>query len=191
MHITPNGWVYVGVTSQNVNKRWQNGGRYNCNEEFYAAIKKYGWDNIKHEVLEAGISGDEAYAMERFLIAKYREIGKCYNISSGGNGGGFGVVHTEKSKQKMSAWNKGNQEHMERIRQIGLSHSKAVAQYTKTKNFVANFASALEAERNTGVSHQNISGCCNGKRKTAGGFMWGFMHDSKFEDEGKLIDYGG
>lgn len=30
----------------------------------------------------------------------------------------------------------------------------------------------MEAERQTGISHSNISNCLKGKRNTAGGFHW-------------------
>ena len=37
------------------------------------------------------------------------------------------------------------------------------------------YPSIKEAERQTGISQGNISKCCNGKRKTAGGFHWEFV----------------
>lgn len=37
------------------------------------------------------------------------------------------------------------------------------------------YPSTMEAERITGVSHSNISKCCIGKQKTAGGFHWQFV----------------
>ena len=37
---------------------------------------------------------------------------------------------------------------------------------------IAEFESAYEAMRKTGVHQQNISSCCSGKRKTAQGYTW-------------------
>lgn len=54
---------------------------------------------------------------------------------------------------------------------------KSVLQIDKdTKEVIAQFASIIEAERQTGIALSCISHCCNGKknRETAGGFMWGF-----------------
>lgn len=34
------------------------------------------------------------------------------------------------------------------------------------------YPSMCEAERQTGIHHQSISACCNGKRKSAGGYHW-------------------
>lgn len=50
--------------------------------------------------------------------------------------------------------------------------SKPVLQFTKSGEFVAEYPSLGEAERQTGTAHQHIGKCCNGKAKSAGGFVW-------------------
>lgn len=60
---------------------------------------------------------------------------------------------------------------------ISKARSKEVAQYDLQGNFLNIFCSTVEAEKETGVYQSNISKCCNGKYKTAGGFVW------KFTDE--------
>lgn len=45
-----------------------------------------------------------------------------------------------------------------------------VKQYSLDGILIAEFGSMLEAKRQTGISH--ICSACNGKRKTAGGFIW-------------------
>lgn len=52
--------------------------------------------------------------------------------------------------------------------------SKPVKQYTKDGAFVAEYPSIMEASRQTGISNDTISLCCNKKpnRKTAGGYKW-------------------
>ena len=42
--------------------------------------------------------------------------------------------------------------------------------------FVAEYESIREAERRTGIDHNNINNCCKGKRKTAGGFVWKYKN---------------
>ena len=44
-HTTPNGKVYIGITSQLSEKRWLSGHGYK-GTYFGNAIKKYGWKNI-------------------------------------------------------------------------------------------------------------------------------------------------
>ena len=40
------------------------------------------------------------------------------------------------------------------------------------ENVVQEYPSLREAERITGIKNQNISSCCRGKNKTAGGYVW-------------------
>ena len=47
-HTSPSGKVYIGVTSLRPKERWSGGAGYVKNKHFYRAIKKYGWENIKH-----------------------------------------------------------------------------------------------------------------------------------------------
>ena len=49
---------------------------------------------------------------------------------------------------------------------------KTVIQYTKEGEFVAEYPSACEAERQTGIDQGSICKVCRGKSKTSGGFIW-------------------
>lgn len=51
---------------------------------------------------------------------------------------------------------------------------KAVVQYTMKEVKVDEFISARKAEKSTGVSFKKISAVCNGRQKSAGGFLWKF-----------------
>ena len=52
-----NGKVYIGITSQQPEKRWKNGYGYEGNEYFYRAIQKYGWnDGFNHEIIVSGLT---------------------------------------------------------------------------------------------------------------------------------------
>lgn len=48
----------------------------------------------------------------------------------------------------------------------------AVVQYDLDMNCLAAFKSLTEAQETTGVPLRNISTCCRGKSKTAGGYIW-------------------
>lgn len=50
--------------------------------------------------------------------------------------------------------------------------SKSICQYSLAGEFIAQYGSGYEAMRITGVLQQNISKTINGKRKSAGGFLW-------------------
>ena len=82
----PNGKVYIGITSRDPKIRWNAGNGYKYNKHFYDAIQKYGWENIKKDVLYSEISQEDAYMLEKELILKYRsnEREYGYNKSFGG-----------------------------------------------------------------------------------------------------------
>ena len=103
-HTCPNGKVYIGI-SKNVLKRWGNGHGYKRNYHFYNAIIKYGWDNIKHEILYTGLTKDEACIKEIELIEKYNSANPDYGYNN--TYGGECYEHTPQSRQKMSEIHKG------------------------------------------------------------------------------------
>lgn len=47
-----------------------------------------------------------------------------------------------------------------------------IIQFKPNGEFVAEYKSTMEAERQTNINHSHICQCCNSKRKTAGGFIW-------------------
>ena len=126
VHFCPNGKVYVGITQQKPKKRWgSNGCNYSANKHFFAAIKKYGWENIKHVVYEVETI-EEMYYLEKYLIAYYqsndREYG--YNNSIGGEKSGYGCHHlfTEEHKKKLSDCAKGRIFTEEHRKNLSISH---------------------------------------------------------------------
>jgi group I intron endonuclease len=52
-----------------------------------------------------------------------------------------------------------------------------VLQFTKEGEFVAEYSSAKEARRKTGINDTTIGLVCKGKGKTAGGFVWKYKND--------------
>lgn len=55
--------------------------------------------------------------------------------------------------------------------------SKKVAQYTLEGIFMKEHGSIIEASQITNTCKTSISGCCNGKLKTAGNYKWSFTKD--------------
>ena len=94
-----NSKVYIGQDSHN------NPSYYGSGVQIINAIKKYGKDNFKKEILEVcdlALLGER----EKYWISKYnstdRSIG--YNMTNGGIGGDTwtGRVHNEESKRKIA-----------------------------------------------------------------------------------------
>ena len=68
---------------------------------------------------------------------------------------------------------KDNNNYGTRNKRAAESHSKQVQMFDKsTGELLATFPSTLEAGGVTGIAPQNISECCRGKRKSAGGYVW-------------------
>lgn len=65
-----------------------------------------------------------------------------------------------------------NMIHGTRTKRIAEKHFKKVIQLDLNDNVLNIFESMTQAEQETGTSAGNISHCCNGKRKSAGGFKW-------------------
>ena len=141
----PNGKVYIGITSRDPKIRWNSGNGYKYNKHFYDAIQKYGWKNIKKDVLYSGISQEEAYRLEIELISKYRsndrEFG--YNKSSGGESSVRGL-HWHQSKEtieKRVQKLRGRKRTQEQRKKLSESHKgqvshkngKQISEETKAK----------------------------------------------------------
>lgn len=98
-HTSPNGKIYIGITSQTLIQRFGNGQGYRHCTHFYNAIKKYGWDKFRHETLYENLSKEDAEAKEIELIALYKSNKKefGYNITCGGSC----TQHSEETKHKI------------------------------------------------------------------------------------------
>lgn len=108
-HTTPSGKRYIGITCRKPEERWENGSGYKGNKHFYRAIERYGWSNIRHEIVADGLTKAQACAMEIKLIAEYdtTDPDKGYNHSTGGESGSLGMHHSAESRRKMSKAKKG------------------------------------------------------------------------------------
>lgn len=123
IHTFPNGKKYIGVTSLKPELRWGANGCNYKNPYMVNAIKKYGWDNIAHEIVAENLTVDQASQMEIELIQKYNSADKRYgyNISLGGieskicseqtkeklRQANLGKVMSEESKRKIGEFSKG------------------------------------------------------------------------------------
>lgn len=147
-HTVPNGKVYIGITSKNPHRRWANGLGYKGNKHFYNAILKYGWDNIEHEILFAGLTMEEACEKEVSLIAYYKSNNADfgYNLSEGG-ATNKGWKQSETTKIKLSEKNRGENNPFH-----GKRHTE------KTKEKMAKNHADIRGERNPNYNNHKLAG---------------------------------
>lgn len=190
-HTAPNGKVYIGQTCQKPENRWKNGKGYSNNEYFTRAIKKYGWDSFKHEILFSELTKEESDVIEIKLINEYNSTDKNFgfNMENGGYGKGKHSIETlqrmSENRKGIPSWNKGlsmSEEQKKKLSEIskgktsifkGKHHtieSKVKLSDSQSKNkksvlcIETNivYKSLRDAERQTGINHSYISKVCNG-----------------------------
>ena len=54
-------------------------------------------------------------------------------------------------------------------------NAKKILQFTKSGELIREWPSATEAYRQLGIAKSNICSCCNGKCKSAGGYVWEYV----------------
>lgn len=102
-HTAPNGKRYIGQTSKSPEKRWQNGRNYRTCTYFNHAIEKYGWENIRHDILAICHTKQMASLIEKHLIAFFdtQNPERGYNLTSGGEGAP-GVIVSDETRALLS-----------------------------------------------------------------------------------------
>ena len=194
VHTSPNGKRYVGITSQTPEKRWIKGKGYRENKHFTAAIYKYGWDNIRHDIIAEELTKETACKIEKALIAEYRSNDPRfgYNNSIGGENPSEGhkadeaerkhrsethkgVKMSERGKQNISNAKKGKPNG--KTGKFGADGTRAVMVYQidpKTQQIIALYFGYAEMTRKTGYAKTPVREAANGIRKRAYGFLWSF-----------------
>ena len=168
IHIVPkqlsnneNDKFYVGITSQTPKKRWGSGYGYINNIYFYRAIKKYGWNNIIHDVVSTHLTLNEACDMEQALIKILKS-----NINT------FGYNLTNGGDTRLHRSYKGENN----------PQSKPIYQFDKDFKFIKKYPSSIEADMET---HAKSSEAAR-EKYISGGFYWA-REDNIFMDENKKI----
>ena len=158
MHTTPSNKRYIGITQQTPEKRWQKGHGYDygSNDYFYNAIKKYGWGNIKHEILFDNIEKEDAERLEIDLIAKYKTTNPNYGYNHETGGMAF-EKHTEEYKQRMSKLQKqiwaNSPERRKRMSEM--AKGRVVSEHQKELLRKANLGKKLSKQTIAKISEKN------------------------------------
>jgi group I intron endonuclease len=158
-----NGKRYIGSRDKTLAKGY--GVYLGSGVNLKLAIKKYGRENFKKEILEE-CSKEERYNLETYYINKFnaKEDPNFYNLE-GARGTFSGYTHSEETKSKIYT--------PERNKKISEANSKSILQYSKEGIFIREWKSAMEAWKcDPKFDYANITNCCKEKLKTSGGYIW-------------------
>jgi hypothetical protein len=162
---------------------------YKNKRPLYEAFKKYGIDNFLFEILE---ETDNANEREIYYISLYNTYKEGYNATIGGDGNSYitnqqeiveyYLKHKPFIKELASHFNLDTRTITKILNQFEIGydvkarHSKTILQKDKQGNLINTFNSARDAALSLGNIKLNghINQCCNGKRKSIGGFIWEF-----------------
>jgi len=94
---------YVGITSTSIKRRWSGhvSQSRHANTKFSRAIRKYGRQNFRIEVIASSRTFKDLLELERILISQYESKEYGYNATDGGEGV-LGFIHSPELKKKMS-----------------------------------------------------------------------------------------
>lgn len=186
-----NNKVYIGITGQKPQYRWNDGNGYK-NQLFYKAIKKYSWDNFEHIILFENLTKKEAECKEIELIKKYNS--HCnkygYNILDDIN-----KHKTDRNLRKKVIKKEMKESTKEKLRKANLgkhlseTSKKKLSELRKGKPNLKNMKKIICVETNTiyngliiayketGIKDKNIQSVCSKRSKTAGGYHWRYYEE--------------
>lgn len=113
-----NGMFYIGAhQTNNLNDSYLGSGKH-----LKRAIKKYGSEHFKFEIIHLVSSKEEMFELERIIVNEsFVKDPLTYNLKIGGSGGNPGIVgafkgkvHSDKTKEKLSYHGKKNKNPWER-----------------------------------------------------------------------------
>lgn len=70
VHTVPNGKRYIGITDD-LEQRWKDGIGYKDNPKFYDDIRVFGWENIRHEIIDCFDDRKDAEFYEALYIVLF------------------------------------------------------------------------------------------------------------------------
>lgn len=118
-----------------------------CHDNFF--VHRLVWEAFKYPVPDGWEVDHKDFNTTNNNIENLRLLPK--KINSGRHSDGWRKTNSDASRAK---------------------NSKQIEQLTIDGQFVRKWESIIDVERELGIHNGNISLCCKGIRKTAGGFVW-------------------
>lgn len=149
------------------------------------------------EIMLDGLTWEDACKKEKEFIQLYGRrdlgVGTLTNMTDGGEGQlnpsdetrlKLQYVKSSEHRKKLSNAKLGTNNPFYLKKRKGHSdwllknhpNRKPVIQYDLNNNVIKEWNSAKDVENMIQIKHKNISACCRGNRKTAGGYIWKFKN---------------
>lgn len=160
-----NGKQYVGQTIRPLRERWRDHCRVKDDNYFHRAIRKYGADSFRLEVIDTAKSVEELDRKEIFWIKELNTLYPGgYNLKIGGDAsmrGRFGMFNPK---------------------------AKIIYQFTLDGAMVNGYYGVGDAARRTGISQSGIGRSAKRGDVLAGGCVWLWHSDDMWEQLIHRID---
>lgn len=167
-HTFPNGAVYIGKTNMTPEDRWLNGWGYKNCPLMFNAILKFGWDNVKHEIIADGLTDEEALEMESAQIAMHSKSSTVYNISGIPAQENTHFIDSTEHPTVPSPQNNTSTRLYYKDHVVPLTPKPTGMQtcpidvYTKDGVFICSYPSAKIAAQELNVNNGDVISCCKG-----------------------------
>lgn len=163
---SPSGKIYIG-SSINIERRLLNYKYLQCQQQpkLFNSLKKHGPDNHLFEIIEE-CDVKKLINREKYWVENFNSIKNGLNLQIPGNN----QVHIKKTISFNKNW-------CSRISESKKGKSipnvkKPIIQYDLKGNFINEYESAKEAQRQTGINNSAINNNLKGISKHSGGFIW-------------------
>lgn len=193
-----NGKSYVGQTTQAFKQRYNEhisdtfkSNKIKANNKFHNALRKYGIQNFKWEILFSDVEVNKLDNLEIEMIKKYNCLKNGYNSLDGGHS--RCMTDVVKKKISLAAVNRfsdfqerkmASKRAIERFKnmspdEISLMHGgKLFSVFKKdTGEFVGNWINKKQCERDLGCFRGNIFKCLKGKLKSTHGYIFRYLQE--------------
>lgn len=179
----PNGGVYIGETDMEPESRWENGWGYRNIPNLFNAIVKYGWVNVKREILYDNIPHEDAIILEKELIEnawnKYELVYNVQHIPAQYMTTSDMRLHAQQRAQGdventscFNNWNRTITHHYLKEYIVPLTtkpdwmRTCPIDVYDLSGNYITTYPSAKITAEELGVNQGNVVSCCKGVRST-------------------------
>ena len=146
---------YIGFTKRGMNIRLNE--HIKGQSVFSSALRKYGKESFKSEILETVETKIEANTIEIYFISFYESFGKGYNVTKGGEGGSYKWTTLQKEKHKI------------RMKTVDNSHKWSDERKLKQKNIVGHLHPCFGR---VVLEEQKKTQSLKMKGKNKGKYMW-------------------